>query len=722
MSWIVRKELRELRPVLGIVLLAMAIAGFVLVPERRAFDSYAWLCAGSGLLIGGFQTWLDLRAEGDAFLRHRALGQTAVRLARTAAGLLALALGVLAPWLALLLVPGRHGYDVWMTRFDSAQAGDLSFSHAVVGFGLAATFWSLARVGSTLRSAWMRPVAKVALVGVGLLALLTRDNDARTWLLVLVPVAATALVCFPLRDDRTLGAARMFRPAALLALACLCLPWMETGMLARTLLRHALSSSFPHLRVAEESGGVRLRLSEGRGDEMAHVREWDAARETLLYDSDRSGDELVPSNHAGRTTSRISDSEQELNAGRLWAVAPSWWDHRTLEEGDEGHIIGRAKGTTRYRTGTRIVYREGRFMVLEPRDGKAELEIGSIGPDGWVEGPRGVDAPRFSPESFVAPRHHAWSVANGLTAGQWRTIVDVVSGRVVRIEMSDSGGEDEDEDGDPSAEELVRPTFDVVITRLPPGGSGVLRLEPSVRNFASVRGRTGESWNALDAIALRDDSRLLVVNPKVGDVAAYPLEADEALGMWHPMPVPEAPTYFVRRPPFVDDVWHLHMRARPAGAEQFTTTEFVLQADRPYEHLLSTALGGYSLLRPPALNAVSFATPAPRTWEELETRWWRDGVVAGGHGALWFVLSLAIAVLCGLHNRYHVARRTADPRAPLAWGIVGALLGPMGVLWMEMCVRRSALRSAPDGRKLAVHVAADWPAPAPTGREVLLTP
>jgi hypothetical protein len=131
-----------------------------------------------------------------------------------------------------------------------------------------------------------------------------------------------------------------------------------------------------------------------------------------------------------------------------------------------------------------------------------------------------------------------------------------------------------------------------------------------------------------------------------------------------------------------------------------------------------------SLFRPPLVVAASFAAPGPSDFDEYSSRWLLDSDVAGGADVGWFAASLGVAAVCGAFARRRARLASPTPRAVLAWTVVGASLGVVGLVLQDVLIRRSHVEACACGRRRAVRVAAcpacaaEWPAPSATGVEV----
>jgi hypothetical protein len=130
------------------------------------------------------------------------------------------------------------------------------------------------------------------------------------------------------------------------------------------------------------------------------------------------------------------------------------------------------------------------------------------------------------------------------------------------------------------------------------------------------------------------------------------------------------------------------------------------------------------LLLPPALNAVSFASPAPMGIAEYYGRWWGDPLLGGGRQLAWLLASIGLGLLCAGFAWRSLRHRLT--RGRLAWSVAALLLGPLGLVWMAAVLPREHVEACACGRRRAVSIEtcpacrADWPGPEPTGAEVFV--
>ncbi len=698
MRWITKKEIAELGPVFSLALIGMLVLGVALVYERSAVEPYLWSACLAGLLLGLFQAFLDMRAESDAFLRHRALPTRAVRVARTIGGFATIVACVLAPWVFLLLIPGIHGYDVWGVRFLPDQVGDLEFVHTGIALGFAATMWSLARLGGSVRRLWLRPVTALLLPGLGLLALLGGGQTSDVSLALVLPVFATLGVVFPAREVSALGALRLCAPAALLGLAVLVVASLDAGRWTRMSLHYMLEGAYPQT-IVTDAGEVRFYRAKRDGAQI-HMTEWDAARENVLFDGPRLFENLfVTARSAGMPLRHESSAERLLDAGWIWNVSSGRWraPWSVLEVG--APFLSSGLGGH-----ARLEYSDGWLAVaiLDDTSTDGRRDVGRIGPDGFVTGEPIADGERFSDQTFLVDVPDHASTDDGARF----VFVDPVRRAVTYITRVESATP-------------ADVAFDVVDRPLPRDTKGTISGLDGVRNPIFLQWYVAQSR---DLLTLLVGEELLVLEDGRSQAAwtRMSLPREESLWYMHLPVLPEAPVIATALAPYRDIEAHLRIRARPIGAAETITTDFVLEPREPLEYGAAACLGAVTILRPPVLNVASFIADPAQSWEELDSRWWLDGIIAGGMGLPWLLASLVVGALSALRNRRQALLRCVDRSEVHAWTAVGLALGPIGVAWMEMLVRKSAIRTAPGGRELAVHVPTDWPAPKKTGREVLV--
>jgi hypothetical protein len=149
-----RKEWREFA--IPFVLLGLAAAFVALPPKVEAQVILLPLLAihGTiGVLAGAWQAFLDRRAMGDAFLRHRPIGAWRLHAARSAAGLAVVVALSLVSLATLLLVPMGRG--IFPPLDESARAAawlwpDWSGGLAVFAVAFAVAGWAAVRLGASM--------------------------------------------------------------------------------------------------------------------------------------------------------------------------------------------------------------------------------------------------------------------------------------------------------------------------------------------------------------------------------------------------------------------------------------------------------------------------------------------------------------------------------------------------------------------------------------------
>ncbi len=163
-------------------------------------------------------------------------------------------------------------------------------------------------------------------------------------------------------------------------------------------------------------------------------------------------------------------------------------------------------------------------------------------------------------------------------------------------------------------------------------------------------------------------------------------------------------------------------RLERGGTAVVRDGEFVPTVPQDYAAVTIRVVAG--LARPPLLNAASAASRSPATFEAMLASWWLDPLFAGSRGGACLAVSILTGLLCGA-----VALRDARRRAPgraWAWAGTVTLLGPLGLAWMRVVLRRERLEPCSAcGARRAVDVdpcprcSAAWPAPEPRGIAVI---
>lgn len=189
-----RKEWREFA--IPAVLLGLLAAFVALPPKVEAQVILLPLLAihGSiGVLAGAWQAFLDRRAMGDAFLRHRPIDAWRMHAARSAAGLSVVVGLSLVSLATLLLVPMGRGIfppldesghaEAWLWPDWSSGLGAFAVVFAVAGWAAVRLGASMGgRLGSLLLGAFLP----------GLLALSLSGTDSNAVAVALTIVAAGA--------------------------------------------------------------------------------------------------------------------------------------------------------------------------------------------------------------------------------------------------------------------------------------------------------------------------------------------------------------------------------------------------------------------------------------------------------------------------------------------------------------------------------------------------
>jgi hypothetical protein len=495
----------------------------------------------------------------------------------------------------------------------------------------------------------------------------------------------------PAREALPGGARRLLHPAALLGLLVVAVPWLEAMSWVRIAARDGLALAYPQV-IALPDGEVRLMRRERVDDHTAHVREWDVGRTRLLRDERARADTWRDRQMLLTSPTRHpAEAAWLLESEHLWLPALRWWEPSWRGRPELWRTVDRlADGSV-----ATVSFADGRarLTVLDTKARPpADRVLGSVGPDGWRAGTSDAAAPRFSEGAFFA----TWRPP-ALREGDRAVLVDPEMGVVVITW--------------PRVEKKPAEKLDARVIPAPPGTAGRLAPVPQVPYMAPRDGHP---------LALRASNAVLLLDLEEGEWRHLPLSPDDDLCRAYGMRGTAWTAYVVTRPPYRDTEVAFRARTQGEDAAEFGTTDFVMMPREGLERVAGGVLAAMTLARPPILNATSFFTAPPLTWDELETRWLRDGIVAGGAGAVWLIASLVIGLLCALYARRQARRRCQHASAALAWTAAAFVLGPLALVWMAMLIRRSAVRRTPDGRALAVHVPADWPGPVPTGREVLL--
>lgn len=358
---------------------------------------------------------------------------------------------------------------------------------------------------------------------------------------------------------------------------------------------------------------------------------------------------------------------------------------------------------------------DGRFVCRDTKDG--DSVVAGFGPDGWRAGPDGARGERFVRER-IEPALAIPKYGGGALQAPF-VLVDA-DRRAVHFVSLDFTPPDKNQVvrfvADPAKEPLQLTVKTVAVSgpdgEAPAPVPSVARQEwPQFNEFVWRNGARG-----VVGVPVRAGSEIVGVSEN-GIVRRAAVDAEEA----------EFRTNGSERvlvsalPPVNGTSPRMRMRVwKDDGTWLF--------AEISVPPITATskcglALDGFAtMLRPPVLNAASFAGPAVRDWDDAFTRWTSDPLVAGGWGGGWFAASLAVAALCAWLAWRHASVRR--PERALAWTIAAAALGPAGYVWMRVMVPKSHAERCACGRMRGVGVskcaacAAAWPSPVATGIEV----
>jgi hypothetical protein len=226
----------------------------------------------------------------------------------------------------------------------------------------------------------------------------------------------------------------------------------------------------------------------------------------------------------------------------------------------------------------------------------------------------------------------------------------------------------------------------------------------------------GRSAVATDEVVVRTDGATLITLGGADEVAAVggrllPRALERVRVVLMTLPKPVDPT-------------HVRLRWRfPQVSGEERVAEISLVPVTALEKLLAGLALLPDLARPLPLSVASMAGAPPDTWEELNAWWWRTPALAAGKRPGLFALSLLVAAACAVRARRSARLRCRTPLAVRAWIVAVLLLGPLGLVWMRLCLPRTRIEAVAGGRR-AAHLdtapagTAPWPAPAPLGIEV----
>lgn len=165
-----------------------------------------------------------------------------------------------------------------------------------------------------------------------------------------------------------------------------------------------------------------------------------------------------------------------------------------------------------------------------------------------------------------------------------------------------------------------------------------------------------------------------------------------------------------------------HVRSDEQGAGRSCTVRMSAFDSAPVASAVRVATG---VVRPPVLALASAASPRPTRVGDLLAGIVVDPMFSGDGGLAWLAASLGIGAACAA-----LARRTArrrDPSHVVAWTVIAAAAGPIGLVWQRIWVAREALAPCEGcGAVRAVDVetcpscASRWPAPNARPTDLLL--
>jgi hypothetical protein len=462
---------------------------------------------------------------------------------------------------------------------------------------------------------------------------------------------------------------------------------------------------------------VRVRLTEYdldggviREEEMDAIRmkpDWTASPSIAWKRHRASAAERFGRNADGRFKSRGSDWRAAVQSklNRIQGTASAY---ESLKVGHRTSPVAPVRRPV-------WEFRDGRFVCRRHDENRT---LGSFGPDGWTAGEPSSDAPRFE-EKAVSPATRV-DVSYPSMSQTPFALVDAGASEVVFLKIDAFGPDEKGE---------MRPKVDLATTPVPVVVTRVAVAAPDGEPTAPLSDDGSPSYAPQpsgDAVVVRAGPDVVIVRPD-GTLRRARLDPDES-DVQRAWCNPGAPG---EDPDILSTVLlpidagrpRLRIRTWTRGGElvvRDVRAPVVTGAQRNAE------LFGHlpTLLRPPALTAVSFVLPGPADLDEDGSRWLLDSDVAGGAKAGWLAVSLAIAAFCALNARSRARLRAPEKSSVLFWTLVGAALGLLGLVLFAALTRKSVVAKCACGRRRAVHVetcpacAAEWPAPTPTGVEV----
>ncbi len=687
MRAVIGKEFREL---LVVALPMWIVAGIVAAAEIAGSWDHTEDMVGTaiigGLALGLAQGLLDQLRRDDAFFKHRPLSAERLQVARTVAGLLVLAIALLAFFASLWITTWidtmqlarlrvRIGADV-LPYHDPIHYG--LATHALV-VSLAIASWALARYVTGLRP-YALVVPACLVVPVAAWAVVSRAPTIPAALLLTSVLGVLFLGLVQARESRRRGPV-----SRLLLLGILGLIALEGALWARSSLSWALQWTLPRYGL----------------DAEGEVRTWDWTSEGGIVELDDARDvvrrwPLDQQDEAPSTSLRVQgslrgeddtlayeqfDDPRFLVGARRARRSASWADPvATALYAEQRRRAG--EGTIDYRKLPRWSFVGGLFLCQRGVGLGVEAWVG---PDGFHEGEPPGGAARFPPEATL--------FGYEILRGPWvATVLGTNDSYVLRL------------DRDPEVPSLEPIRLDVERRAFVPY-EGPLSGPPAVVAH-------GRSYWLLD-----ETHGLLALRALAGDeyvpsrtYGYAPATGPGGLETWI---VPQHPTRYGARLRYFD----MDGRERVGEAR--------LEPVDLKEKLPAAAMGLLGVLRPPVLNAWAFLSEGPRSRGAMNRWWWRDPFFSSRSCAGWFVASLALGIVMALLGWRSARRRVPTRAAQLCWVAAAFLLGPLGLLWMKLAIGRTAVLPVGDGKR-AVNLErtpdnpAPWPEPERTGAEVFV--
>ncbi|MHC4816885.1 MAG: hypothetical protein ACYTF8_02320 [Planctomycetota bacterium] len=667
------KELRELlAPVI-----VLAALGSIYVADKHWHlpkSDLLGLVTVVGIALGLAQGVLDRLHRDDHFLLHRPVSLTRLHGARTLAGFSACLL-------ALLVVLAVHGITLatrWQYGANKELVSPLSGYFAACAVMLAV--WAVVRSIVTIRRLWAIAVLLVAVPFV-INATWGRTPSEFTGGLFMLAVAVVAagLLVVALAGSRT-------RLRAALLLVVIGFVTLETTTWLRLGAMELQMDAYPYLSV--KSSG-ELILWDRRGLEVQE------------YDTERN---LVNRWHASNRPPNV----QWLTVG----VGP--WYGPDLFEGPKWLFDRRLRWSAWTRSIEWRLNREqesfllrwslgdGRFLCRD-RDGNV---VAGFGPDGYVRGSRAAEGRGFDVGRPNRYGEFPW-VWRGKGVFHY---LDPSSGSVAVFELPEKGAPPEEP---LEIQVTVRPLDAPAKTELPLDSVPFRRL---------VMGSQVVWMDHRGDVVLRVD-----LEAEERYITSWPLVRWEVVKMEADGPRREpreilASAIVTRLGPVHPVKEQLRVRVLRPG-EAMVVHDVAITPETMGEHLCLALQGVTGLIRPLPLALASFFAAPPQDWDELHSWFWIDPFFTGATSGVWLFLSVVVAAACGWLGRRQARLRCATDRAVRFWTVAGALLGPMGLVWMWLVVGRVRVEPVGTGRRAvnlerSPEVAEPWPEPLPTGTEV----